>query len=65
MLLHIWTVSGSNLGPETAQQEVTGDIPHSLQANAETAGSSLNWEAITVSFPAFYPRIIVQSVSST
>jgi hypothetical protein len=42
MLLHIWIVSGPNLGPETAQQEVTGGIPQSFQANAGTPGSSSN-----------------------
>jgi hypothetical protein len=31
MLHHIWIVSGSNLGPETAQQHVTGGTPRTLQ----------------------------------
>jgi hypothetical protein len=42
MLLHIRIVFGSNLGPENAQQQVTGVTPQALQANAGTAGSSSN-----------------------
>jgi hypothetical protein len=36
VLLHVWEVLGSNLGPETGYPEVFGDFPQSLQVDAGT-----------------------------